>query len=209
MRQGVSVVFRAVVQAAKYSTWPPRPVGLGHHVEGRQPRTVRSPDDSVFQKLVKGLVLAGESLWTETTSFGKNGRPAGGYGVGDAVSVTMSAETRLLHFWEFPKEVLIHSRGLDDLVEGSRIFRGKSSWNGVDYSVVHETEDPLAFEVDTQAVGVEKVGAEKWSSHIGQDELVFEVASGKIEVSGGRTISHNPRPVGGAEGTRALGGELV
>ena len=52
------------------------------------------------------------------------------------------------------------------------------------HSVIHETKDPLPLEVDTQVVGVEKVGAEKWSSHIGQDELVFEVDPGEIEVSG-------------------------
>ena len=100
--------------------------------------------------------------------------------MGYSVGVAVVAEPWLLHFREFPKEVLIHSLGFDDLVKGSRILRGESSRNGVDHSVVHETEDPLALEVDTQAVGVEKVGAEKWSSHIGQDELVFEVDAGKV-----------------------------
>ena len=129
--------------------------------------------------------------------------------MGYSVGIAVVAETWLLHFWEFLKEVLIHSCSLDDLVEGSRMCCGESGWNGVNHSVVHETEDPLAVEVDTQAVGVEKVGAEKWSSHIGQDELVFEVCPGEVEMSGGRTIRHDSRPVGGAEGTRALGGELV
>ena len=86
---------------------------------------------------------------------------------------------------------------------------GESGWNRVNHSVVHETKDPLALEVNAQAVGVEKVGAEKWSSHIGQDELVFEVNTGEVEVPGGRTIRHNSGSVRGAEGTRALGGELV
>ena len=121
----------------------------------------------------------GESLRTEATSFGKDGGSAGGYRMHNAVCITMSAKSWLLYFREFQKEVLIHSRCLD-LERGRRIRCGESGWNGVNHSVIHKTKDPLALEVDTQAVGVEKVGAEKWSSHIGQDELVFEVDAGKV-----------------------------
>ena len=75
---------------------------------------------------------------------------------------------------------MIYSRCFDNLEGGRRVRCGESGRNGVDYSVVHETKDPLALEVYTQAVGVEKVGAEKWASHIGQDELVFEADAGKV-----------------------------
>ena len=43
----------------------------------------------------------------------------------------------------------------------------------------------------------------------GKDKLVLEVGPGEVEMPGGRTICHDPGPVGGPEGTRALGGELV
>ena len=79
---------------------------------------------------------------------------------------------------------MIHSCCFDDLEGGRRICCGESGWNGVNHPVVHKTKYPLALEVDAQAVGVEKVGAEKWSNHIGQDELVLEVDAGKIEELG-------------------------
>ena len=115
MRQGVSVVVRAVVQPAKIPTRPPRLIGLGHHVEGRRPLTVRSLDDSVFQKLVKGLARTGESLRTETTSFGEDGGSAGGLRMHDAVCVAVGTESWLLNLREFKKEILILSRSFDDL----------------------------------------------------------------------------------------------
>ena len=56
---------------------------------------------------------------------------------------------------------------------------------------------------------IKEIGAEGWSGHISQDELVLEIGPGEIEMAGRRSIRHNPRPVGGAEGTRALGGESI
>ena len=52
--------------------------------------------------------------------------------------------------------------------------------NSIDNPVVHKTKDPLPLEIDTQVVGVEEIGAEEWSSHIGQDELVLKGDAGKI-----------------------------
>ena len=53
-------------------------------------------------------------------------------------------------------------------------------------------------------MGVEEIGAEQGAGNVGQDKLVVEGDVGKIEVSGRRAVSLDPRPVGGAEGTRAL-----
>ena len=52
---------------------------------------------------------------------------------------------------------------------------------------------------------VEEVGAKKWTGHIGEDELVGEIGAGEVEMPGRRSIRHYPGPVGGTEGTQALG----
>ena len=81
--------------------------------------------------------------------------------MGDTVRIAMSAKPWLLNFRELPQEILVGACCLDDLIGGGWICCGESGWNRVNHSVIHETEDPFAFEVDAQAVGVEKIGAEK------------------------------------------------
>ena len=119
----------------------------------------------------------------------------------NAVSIPVSVEPRLLDLRKLLKEVLIRSRCLDDLVEGSWIRHSESGENGVDHSVIYEAKDPLAFEVYTQTVCIEKVGAKEWSGHVLKDELVLEIGSLEIQVAGRCSKRHNSRPDGGAEGT--------
>ena len=80
--------------------------------------------------------------------------------------VAVLSESWLLDFREFLEEILKLSRGFDDL-KGGEAF-------------VHKMKDPLPLEVDAQVVGVEKVGAEEWTSNIGQDELVLEGDAGEV-----------------------------
>ena len=71
--------------------------------------------------------------------------------MGDTVRIAMSAKPGLLNFGKFFKEVLIRSCCLDDLVGGSRIYRGEGGGDRVDHSVIHESKDPLALKVYAQA----------------------------------------------------------
>ena len=82
-------------------------------------------------ELVEGLARTGEPLRSKAMSFGKDGGTAGGDRMHNAVCIAVSAESWLLNFWELPQEILIGACCLDDLVGGSQIFRGESSWNGV------------------------------------------------------------------------------
>ena len=66
----------------------------------------------------------------------------------DAMCVAVRAKPRLLDLWELRKEVLIFTRGLDDLKRGARrICFGEGGRDGVHHLVVHELEDPLALEI--------------------------------------------------------------
>ena len=99
--------------------------------------------------------------------------------------IAMSAKSRLLDLQEFREEVLVSALSFDNLEGGGcRICCGEGGGNGVHHPVVHELEDPLSFEIHAQVVGVEEIGAEQWSSNIGQDELVGEGDVGKIEMPG-------------------------
>ena len=112
-----------------------------------------------------------------------------------SVCIAVGAESWLLNLRELSEEIF--SRSFDDLKKGRRrIRRGEGGRNGVNNPVIDKPKDPLALEVYAQVVGVEKIGAEEWSSHIGQNELVLEGDAGR------RAVRPDPRPVGGAEGTR-------
>ena len=181
MGQRVPVVFRGVVEAAEITAGPPGPIGLGHHVEGRRPRAVRPTDDAILEQLVKSLPSAGKSLRTETPRLRENGSSAGGHQVRNAMRVAVRAESWLLDLRKLRKEVLIFARGLDDLKGGARRIRfGEGGRDRVYHLVVHELEDPLAFEVHAQVVGVKEIGAEQGARNVGQDELVAEGDVGKI-----------------------------
>ena len=109
MWQRVPVVFRGVVEAAEIPAGPPRPVGLGHHVEGRRPRAVRPTDDAILEQLVKSLTSAGKSLWAETPRFREDGGSAVGHRVRDAMRVAVRAEPRLLDLRKLRKDCLLYT----------------------------------------------------------------------------------------------------
>ena len=92
---------------------------------------------------------------------------------------------------------------------GKGVRSGKGCLNGAVNLVVNEADQSLPLEIHAEVVGVEEVGAEEGPSNVGQDELVNEGDAGENEVSGGRAERPDPGPVGGEEGARALGGELV
>ena len=101
------------------------------------------------------------------------------------------------------------SRGSDDLEGGKGVCPGKGCLNDAVNLVVNETDQSLPLKIHAEVVGIEKVGAEDGPSNVGQDELVNEGDAGENKVSGGCAVCPDPRPDGGTEGTRALGGEFV